>query len=340
MQEPYSVKLASYVARRDKAERKWPDFISFDITSRCNFCCIHCYNNSGDGKGDLTRGEIIDVAKQIVELHPYNVCLCGGEPLTSPYLFDIINTIKNGKTLVTLVTNGYLLTEGLCEKLVSHGIEGVQVSLDGAFSWQHDTIRGIDGSFYKAINAIKQLKNAGMKQVSTSCLPSKLNVGYMADYVRLCLSMGVDNIRCMPFLASGRGRTEGSDLMLDEDGYFRFCRELVKLRRKYIGKINIEWDDALSLILYEKNLVNDDNKTLNIEIRHNGDIVPTDYFPIVAGNITRHRLSEYWFGGYDYIWKSEIIKNYIHDFHNTEDILRLKPLPYSGEEIKFDLLEV
>lgn len=55
-----------------------PIMISLDITQKCNLKCVHCFNNSGSSVSDeLSDKEIIDVANQIAELHPHNVCLCG-----------------------------------------------------------------------------------------------------------------------------------------------------------------------------------------------------------------------------------------------------------------------
>lgn len=339
MHDVYVKRLLSSTPYRDSDSRIWPNFISFDVTSECNLRCIHCYNNSGNYHTKMEKRSLIDIAKQIRDLKPYNVCLCGGEPLLQEYLFDIIDELKKGNITVTMVSNGLLMTDDMCKKLIDHGIYGMQISLDGAYSWQHDTIRGLNGAYDKAINAIKILSKNGMKQISTSCLPSKLVIGYLTDYIELCLSIGVNNVRCMSFLSSGRGRDYGKKLMLNEEGYFDFCRELLKIKRKYNKLINIEWDDALSLILYEKFLYSKKNKTMNMEIRSNGDIVPTDYFPIVVGNTNKHTLTDYWFGGYDSIWKNEKVVDYIKDFHNTSDMEKLCPIPYGDKEIRFDIID-
>ena len=339
MFEVYVKKSLSYAPFRDSDSRIWPDFVSFDVTSECNLRCIHCYNNSGNHHNDMDKDSLINVAKQIRELKPYNVCICGGEPLLQENLFDIIDELKKSEVNVTMVSNGLLMTDDMCKKLIDHGIYGMQISLDGAYAWQHDTIRGLSGAYDKAVNAIKNLFKNGMKQISTSCLPSKLMLGYLNDYIELCLSLGVNNVRSMSFLSSGRGRDYGKKLMLDEEGYFDFCRELLKLKRKYYKLINIEWDDALSLIIYEKHCFDKKNKTLNMEIRSNGDIVPTDYFPIVVGNTKKHTLFDYWFGGYDSIWKNERVVDYIKDFHNTSDMEKLYPIPYSDKEIRFDIID-
>ena len=48
-----------------------PLVVSLDVTSACNYRCLHCYNNSGEKSCDeLTDEEIFDVAEQIAEFSP------------------------------------------------------------------------------------------------------------------------------------------------------------------------------------------------------------------------------------------------------------------------------
>ena len=71
-----------------------PLMVAWDVTNRCNLKCMHCLNRSGDERyhdfsNELSSSEAIDVCRQIIELNPYSVCLCGGEPLLRTDFFDI-----------------------------------------------------------------------------------------------------------------------------------------------------------------------------------------------------------------------------------------------------------
>ena len=55
--------------------------VAFDLTNRCNFRCLHCYNLSGDCyviNEELDDDEVIKFAKELADMKPFNVCFCGG----------------------------------------------------------------------------------------------------------------------------------------------------------------------------------------------------------------------------------------------------------------------
>ena len=53
-----------------------PFSVAFTVTNKCNYRCRHCYNNSGQNiYRELTDDRLINIARQISELKPMNVCL-------------------------------------------------------------------------------------------------------------------------------------------------------------------------------------------------------------------------------------------------------------------------
>lgn len=312
-----------------------PEFVSLDVTYRCNLKCVHCYNNSGERSFcELGRDELLDIAGQIAALQPFNLCICGGEPLCCPWLEDVLAFFKGRIHRINMVTNGYAMTAETAKMLKDNGVSAIQISLDGAYAWQHDTLRGVAGAFERALNALRLLKDAGFSELYTSILPTTLNQDSLEEYVKLCISMGVSRVRSMPYLASGRGCTLGRGLMLDDMGYFRFKRELTRLRRLYGEQIVIEWDDPLGNILPSKRGVPKD-----ISLFADGSIAASVYLPITLGNVRRHTLGEYWFGGYDKAWEEPRLKKYIAPLTNLSGLDELD-LPLHGDEsIELDILE-
>ena len=325
-------------ARTLLSQRKYPDLMSLDVTSGCNLRCLHCYNESGESAHDVSDAQLLDIARQMAELHPFNVCLCGGEPLLRGNLLDVIDILYPNVGRIAMVTNGLLLSEAMAEKLVRHGVYTIQVSLDGAFAWQHDTIRGKRGCFAAALSALDALYAAGLPQRTVSILPTRLSAGYLEEYVQLCLRHHVQIIRSMPFLPSGRGRlSEG--LMLDGEGYFHYKRSFFRLRERYSGEIAMDWEDPLSLNLTMPKKVREGIGSYSAEIRANGDLVPSNYLPVTDGNLLRHPLREYWFGGHDTVWSDRRLLAYTKDIHQIYDLETATPRPFGEEQICFDLLE-
>ena len=61
-----------------------PHQISMDITHRCNFRCLHCYNSSGedyDYRKELTDEEVLKFIDDLKGIKLLNFCFCGGETM-------------------------------------------------------------------------------------------------------------------------------------------------------------------------------------------------------------------------------------------------------------------
>lgn len=318
-----------------------PVQISFDITTNCNFRCIHCFNNSGADapSQESSPEEKLETARQIARMHPINVCLCGGEATTSPHLFEIIDALRPGVGKISMVSNGFLMTPALAQKLREHGLSLVQISLDGAYAWQHDTFRGVQGSFERAVAAIRYLRAAGMPAIDTSLVPNRLNYETMDRYAELCADIGVSQIRVMPFLPSGRGLHTGRRLMLDAEQSFEFQRSLARISHKMKGSLTVQWGDPLDHM--RRNPINAKFglRTYMMEIAADGSLPLTPYLPISAGNLRGGALEEYWAAGCDRMWGDPRFTRYTDQIHNIYDLETFEPQPYSGETITIDLLE-
>ncbi|UCD84807.1 MAG: radical SAM protein [Deltaproteobacteria bacterium] len=141
-----------------------PPYVIFWVTSRCNARCKHCYNWAilGEGEEDLRLEEIKKIFQNFG--HIKYLTLGGGEPSLRDDLADIASLCytNNGLQNLKIITNGLLPDRfaGQVEEIV-RSCPGLfvdaGVSLD-ALGEEHDTIRGVKGTFNKAVNTIKLLK--------------------------------------------------------------------------------------------------------------------------------------------------------------------------------------
>jgi len=72
-----------------------------ELTYRCNFKCIHCYNTlrqkMSSSKFELSTSQIFHLIDQLVELGNFKVAFTGGEALLRRDIFDILwYARKNG----------------------------------------------------------------------------------------------------------------------------------------------------------------------------------------------------------------------------------------------------
>ena len=313
-----------------------PFFVMFDITTACNFQCLHCYNSSGKrAEDEMTDKEIIDVAQQIADMHPKSVCLCGGETMVRSNILDIISVLAPNVGVVNMVSNGSLLNETNVNQLMNAGIKSIQISLDGINAFQHDTFRGYSGSFDKAINAIKIIRNAGL-EVYISFVPNKLNNRTIYEFFELTHDLGVASTRIMPLIPMGRGN-DIEHLLLNAEEYIELQLAIEANKVKYNNKMHIEWGDPLDHLRRMPNNEAGGYKSIQLDIRANGNITISPYLNIVTGNIRKHKIKDYWENGYNDIWYNKEIKKYLDQIETIYDINKLKLS--DGEDYYIDIIK-
>lgn len=86
------------------------------------------------------------------------VSFTGGEPLFDQRLEDIISLFDTGCTLISITTNGILLSTKRAERFKSIGADSFVISLDGPDSKSNDEIRG-KGTFERIMDAIQVAKS-------------------------------------------------------------------------------------------------------------------------------------------------------------------------------------
>ncbi|QIB27355.1 radical SAM protein [Caloranaerobacter azorensis] len=317
-----------------------PMMVSLDVTSRCNLSCIHCLNDSSNRGNsvyeEMNDRDILMVVDQIIELNPHTVCICGGEPLLRKNLFDIIDKFSQKGIFVSMVSNGFLIDSECVNKLKKCGLKFIQISLDGVNKKQHDYFRGVQGSFDRAVSAIKLLVKAGFN-VAVSFVPNKLNHKDFYEYVDFVNKLGVISVRVMPFLPLGRGNKFGKLLMLNEEEYFYFQRKIFRCAEIYRGKMDVEWGDPLDHYIRMKNNYKAGLKTYCVEIRANGDIFFSTYMPIKIGNCLKKSLKEYWLNGLDNVWGNPTVIQWVNKVKNIYDFEKLDPQPYFDTPIEIKL---
>jgi MoaA/NifB/PqqE/SkfB family radical SAM enzyme len=125
--------------------------IEWEITYACNLRCRHCYNASGQSQtNELSTREALQLINEIAEMRVFEVGISGGEPLLRSDLFELLTALKTRRIRTYLCTNGTLINDDITQQILESKVSHVMVSLDGASSKTHDSIRG-RGSYSKAI---------------------------------------------------------------------------------------------------------------------------------------------------------------------------------------------
>ncbi len=155
---------ASVYYKYGNGKSSWPETISIFITYKCNLNCKMCGQWGDQGtfkyydKTTLQHQLSLESIKKLVEdvkfFNP-NITLFGGEPLINPDIIKIIKVIKKNGLRCNLITNGTLM-EKYAQDLVKSGLDEIIFSLDGDEK-THDSIRGIPGTFQRALKGFQKL---------------------------------------------------------------------------------------------------------------------------------------------------------------------------------------
>jgi radical SAM protein with 4Fe4S-binding SPASM domain len=137
-----------------------PSTVSLQLTNRCNFRCIHCYQEHGgaaDAKDELTLGEIERILGEIADCGVLLLVITGGEVFTRPDALDLVALAHRLGFAIRLKTNGFLLDEAKADALAATRPLQVDLSLYGADAATHDAVTRVRGSWDRVVAATRML---------------------------------------------------------------------------------------------------------------------------------------------------------------------------------------
>lgn len=111
----------------------------------------------------MTVEDYARVAKECMQLGAVNFSFQGGEPLLFRNLGDIIVACQPARNVISVTTNGTLLTEDRVEHLKRVGVDILTISLDSAIAEEHDRFRGAPGAFQKTMAGIRLALREGLR---------------------------------------------------------------------------------------------------------------------------------------------------------------------------------
>ncbi|MCX8038354.1 MAG: radical SAM protein [Candidatus Sumerlaeia bacterium] len=142
--------------------RRIPCNGALELTYRCPLNCLHCWNNQALGdKAEQVRELTADEWKRILDEIAAAGCLwvllTGGEPLARPDFPEIYLHAKQRGLLVTLFTNGMLVTPEIADYLAAHRPFQIEITLYGHTRETHERITRVAGSYDRCWRGIHLL---------------------------------------------------------------------------------------------------------------------------------------------------------------------------------------
>ncbi len=275
-----------------------PRIISWNITLRCPLKCSHCYVDAGEQEADgvLSTEEAFAVIDQIRATGTPVVVLSGGEPLLREDVYAIAQYgTKKGLQMV-MGTSGYLIDQETAKNLKKAGILAVAISLDSKDPKVHDSFRGVEGVWEKAVQSIRHCRDAGIA-VLINMSVMRSDISEVKDVIRLGTSLGVCDYQLFFPIPTGRARQieprspeEYEELIRQILIHYRdsglnirpTCAPQFRRIADELGIKNPAWGrGCLAGISY-------------CRIFANGDVTPCPYLPVSTGNVRITPFSEIW----------------------------------------------
>lgn len=164
-------KLMRYLEAEKHPKNRQMSLIDFGYGFECNFSCKHCCADVFREQFRNQRmflDQVKGIADQADELGVFVFSLIGGEPLIWPELDDLVRVLDPERFLISITTNGWLLTLDRAKHLANIGVSKVNVSIDSGVPEEHDAFRVKLGSHAQAVGAAKNAIAAGLNtQIST-----------------------------------------------------------------------------------------------------------------------------------------------------------------------------
>lgn len=275
--------------------------INIEITSKCNFHCKHCGNNSGIiNKKKLTKFEILSLIHQMYDLGVERLGITGGEPFCDENLFSYLEYASKRIPTISIATNGYLINEEKANDLKKLGVNKFVVSIDGTEEF-HDSFRRTPNAFKKALDTIKILSDRNM-EIKVRSVLTKENTQNILDLMEITNNLKIKRHEILPVCPIGRA---SKDLILSSSEYKEFLiKALEKL--KSFNKTNIDYQ--FKPIFFQEELFKEapenckeisllykcDACETSLEISYNGDIMGCSFIRDPIGNIRENSLEEVW----------------------------------------------
>lgn len=151
---------------------RFPYSCQWEVTCRCNLHCVMCYTDCFNGpeaiRQELSAAEILRIMDELAEAGTLELCLTGGEPLTRPDFFQLYEHAIRCGFLVTVFSNGTLITEAHADRFAKLPPHCIEISLHGMTRGTFERITLGQGSYDRCLQAIRFLLNRQLPLVLKS----------------------------------------------------------------------------------------------------------------------------------------------------------------------------
>jgi radical SAM protein len=306
-----------------------PFLAIWEVTQSCDLACKHCRAAAQPmaHPDELTNAEGKALIDQIAEMRIPIFVFTGGDPMKRKDVFELIRYAADKGVHVALTPSATpLLTRDAIFKLKEAGLVRLGISLDGSTPEIHDTFRGLPGAWARTIQAIEWANEAGIP-IQVHSTIGRQNVHDLDNLCALFEKQAIVMWNVFFLVPVGRGQLD--DVLSGEEfeqvfGKIYELSQRVNFQikttegmhyRRYLLQHNLEERRAghghpgsikTGAAAYEPGTPTADAQTRTANwttrrvndgkgflfISHVGNVYPSGFLPIHAGNVKQTPLAE------------------------------------------------
>lgn len=230
--------------------------MTWDITSKCNLRCKHCYNSEEyfcEKYSDLSLNESYEVIEFLKNNNYTSISFLGGEPLLREDIYKILAKSNEMKISTIITSNGTMITKEMLAKLNACKLSQLLISVEGYNAELNDGIRG-EGSFEKLLISLKNIKEYRQYkecfQITLCHTVNKKNIHDLYRMVDFCKDNNVNYINIFPLMNSGNASENWDELTIEAKEYIENIDKMIGYACKKMPTLSIIIESRPLLSLY------------------------------------------------------------------------------------------
>jgi radical SAM protein with 4Fe4S-binding SPASM domain len=177
------------------AKMRRPLNAAFELTSACNLSCRMCYvrqsgsDRTSRGK-EMSAAQWLELSRQAKDNGLLFLLLTGGEVFRRRDFFDIYGPLTRLGLVISVYTNGTLITPAVAARLAQAPPNRTEVTLYGATAATYEAITGVPGSYAACCAGIEALVTHGIPLGLKTTL-TRHNVAELEDMRQMAHNWGL-----------------------------------------------------------------------------------------------------------------------------------------------------
>ena len=296
---------------------KRPFIVIWETTQACDLACVHCRACAQPLRSslELSTDEAKRLIDEVAALEAPVFVLPGGDPLKRPDVFELVEYASSHGVRISLTPSATpLLTQEAIHKLKQCGLARLAISLDGPSADIHDAFRRVHGSYDWTLRAVRWAREIGLPvQINTTI--TRHDLQYLDSMIALLEQLDIVLWSVFFLVPTGRGSTAA---LISAEEFEQVFEKLYETSHRV--KFDIKSTEAqhyrrflLQRRTEEKRKGGDQSlppmpgistadgigraRGINdgkgfVFISHLGEVFPSGFLPVSAGNIRKQSLKE------------------------------------------------